>query len=101
MLSWPQAELFSAWPAGRRVGLASAWVSRRTWSSVAAVAFVGSLAVFAPAQHVVSRMLSDGYMTLYAGRWIASHGIPHQEVFTTAAQGRPWIDQQWLAELTD
>jgi hypothetical protein len=40
-------------------------------------------------------------MTLYAGRWIAQHGIPHQEVFTVAASGRGWIDQQWLAELTD
>ncbi len=38
-------------------------------------------------------------MTLYSGRWIAHHGIPNQEVFTVAARGRRWVDQQWLAEL--
>src|SRR5437588_96755 len=40
-------------------------------------------------------------MTLYTGRWIAAHGVPHHEVFTLAARGRPWVDQQWLAELID
>jgi hypothetical protein len=77
----------------RRVGTVSGrWV---------AIAFVGAVAVCVPAWHVVTGLLSDSYMTLYAGRWIATHGIPHQEVFTLAAQGRPWIDQQWLAELID
>jgi hypothetical protein len=89
------------WPVGRRVGLASSRVSHRAWSSAAAIALVGALGLFAPAEHVVGSLLSDSYMTLYAGRWIAGHGIPHHEVFTIAARGRPWIDQQWLAELTD
>lgn len=62
---------------------------------------VGALGLCLPAWHVVTALLSDSYMTLYAGRWIAQHGIPHHEVFTLGAQGRPWVDQQWLAELID
>jgi hypothetical protein len=85
----------------RHAGVRSARISKRAWAGVAAVAFVTALGVWAPTMHVVSSLLSDSYMTLYAGRWIAQHGIPHHEVFTTAARGRAWIDQQWLAELTD
>jgi hypothetical protein len=66
-----------------------------------AIAFVGAIGVCLPAWHVVSELLSDSYMTLYAGRWIAQHGIPHREVFTVAAASHQWIDQQWLAELVD
>lgn len=62
---------------------------------------MGALALCLPAWHVVSALLSDSYMTLYAGRFIAEHGIPHHEVFTLAARGRPWVDQQWLAEVID
>ena len=72
-------------------------LSRRRAATVSARwvagAFVGAVAVCAPAWHVVTGLLSDSYMTLYAGRWIATHGIPHQEVFTLAARGHPWIDR--------
>jgi hypothetical protein len=30
---------------------------------------------------------------------VAQHGIPHHETLTTLAHGRPWLDQQWLAQL--
>jgi hypothetical protein len=66
-----------------------------------AVGFVAALALLLPAWHVVTALLSDSYMTLYAGRWVAAHGIPHHEVFTVAAHGRAWVGQQWLAELID
>jgi hypothetical protein len=42
----------------------------------------------------------DSYLDLAAGRHIAEHGVPRAEVLTLAAQGRDWIDQQWLAHLT-
>jgi len=42
---------------------------------------------------------SDSYFDLYSGRYVAHHGIPHHEVLTTMAAGRPWLDQQWLAHL--
>jgi hypothetical protein len=41
----------------------------------------------------------DSYLDLAAGRYISGHGIPHHEVFTVAARGQTWIDQQWLAHL--
>jgi hypothetical protein len=65
------------------------------------IALVGAVALCLPAWHVLTMLLSDSYMTLYAGRWIAEHGLPHHEALTAAAAGRPWIDQQWLAELID
>jgi hypothetical protein len=40
----------------------------------------------------------DSYLDLAGGRYVAHHGIPHSEVWTTAAH-RGWIDQQWLAHL--
>ncbi len=47
-----------------------------------------------------SRLLwSDAFYDLYAGRWVAAHGIPRVNVLTVAARGAPWIDQQWLAHL--
>ena len=63
-----------------------------------AVAFVAALALFliGPA---LMQLQADSFLDLYLGRWIAAHGIPHHEVFTIANRGRPWIEQQWLAEL--
>jgi len=60
---------------------------------------VGSLAFFATAQYC--RQLYDAtFYDLYAGRFLAEHGIPRHNVFTVIAHGAPWIDQQWLAQLT-
>jgi hypothetical protein len=44
-------------------------------------------------------LLADSYYDLYAGRYIAQHGIPHENVFTAVAHGAGWIDQQWLAQI--
>src|SRR5258708_38322815 len=44
-------------------------------------------------------LFADSYYDLYAGRYIARHGIPHHNVITVAAHGGPWIDQQWLAHV--
>jgi hypothetical protein len=80
---------------------AAAPLARERVVAGAAIAFVFALGVLAPAEHVVPTLLSDSYMTLFSGRWIAAHGVPHAEIFTVAAHGRPWIDQQWLADLAD
>ncbi|MGH2869573.1 MAG: hypothetical protein ACRDNK_18660 [Solirubrobacteraceae bacterium] len=82
----------------RHVSLPQVSTARARWT---AIGLVGTVALCLPAWHVVTGLLSDSYMTLYAGRWIAAHGIPHHEVFTVAARGRAWVDQQWLAELID
>lgn len=44
-------------------------------------------------------MVQDSWLTLVAGRLVARDGIPHHELLTVWAHGRPWIDQQWLAQL--
>lgn len=44
-------------------------------------------------------MVQDSWLTLAAGRVVASTGVPHHELLTLWAHGRTWIDQQWLAQL--
>jgi hypothetical protein len=82
----------AAGPAGgddraMRLPAIAAWAG-----GVAAVIFAGNL--------FEDRYLFwDSYLDLAAGRVIAHDGIPHREVFTFAARGHTWIDQQWLAHL--
>ncbi|HEV8154775.1 MAG TPA: hypothetical protein VGP67_04535, partial [Gaiellales bacterium] len=55
--------------------------------------------VFTAVACTTSRLLMlDTFASLAAGREIAQHGVPHTEVLTWAAHGRPWIDQQWLGQ---
>lgn len=76
---------------GRRTG-------SRTPVGVAWLVGVASLTFFATAQYC--RQLNvDTYFDLYAGRYVAEHGIPERNVVTVLAHGQPWIDQQWLAQL--
>jgi hypothetical protein len=57
--------------------------------------------VFAAVLAFWGRVLySDTYTGLTAGRLIFEHGLPLRDTLTVAAQGRPWVDQQWLAHLT-
>jgi hypothetical protein len=74
--------------------------SRAHWPTLAAAGFVGALAICL-AWPGFKELQADSYRLLYAGRYIAQHGIPHHEVFTLAAAGHPFADQQWLAELVD
>lgn len=76
-------------------------LTRRSWNwpTLSAIAVAGAAALLMPTVHVVNELLSDSYMVLYTGRWIAHSGIPQHEVFALAAHGHRWIDQQWLAEL--
>lgn len=59
---------------------------------------VASLAFFATAEYC-RQLYIDTYFDLYAGRFVAEHGIPHRNVVTVIAHGQPWIDQQWLGQL--
>ena len=82
-------------PAARRSEVMS---GLRLWSTVAAVAAVGALALlFAHAE--VHLFQADSYKALYDGRWIVQHGIPNTDVIAVADRGRTWVDQEWLAEL--
>jgi hypothetical protein len=59
---------------------------------------VTALIFFATAQYC-QRLYVDTYFDLYAGRYVAEHGIPQRNVVTVLAHGKPWIDQQWLGQL--
>ena len=60
---------------------------------------VGAVALAAMAATTARILTPDTYLDLYAGRWIAGHGLPHTDPLTAAGAGRTWIDQQWLAHL--
>ncbi len=64
------------------------------WKVALAFALVVTGALFMTSSRV---FLPDTYFSLYAGRFVAAHGIPTTDPFTVAAHGRTWIDQQWLA----
>jgi hypothetical protein len=42
----------------------------------------------------------DLYLQLLGGRFIAQHGFTSIDPFPTIAHGSPWLNQQWLTELT-
>ncbi|HWG82381.1 MAG TPA: hypothetical protein VN686_05140 [Gaiellales bacterium] len=71
--------------------------SRRQTATVAACF---AAAAFTGVALTTARLLTpDAYLDLYAGRWIAAHGLPRHDPFTVEGHGRAWIDQQWLAHL--
>jgi len=41
----------------------------------------------------------DTWLALVGGRHIWESGIPHFVTLTAVPHGRPWVDQQWLAQL--
>jgi hypothetical protein len=41
----------------------------------------------------------DLYLQLFTGRFISEHGLVSHDPFPTIAQGRRWLNQQWLSEL--
>ena len=66
----------------------------------AVVAVCCAAAAFTGVALTTSRLLTpDAFLDLYAGRWIAAHGLPRHDPFTVEGHGRAWIDQQWLAHL--
>ena len=41
----------------------------------------------------------DFFLQLLGGRFVAQHGFTFHDPFPTIVQGRPWLNEQWLAEL--
>lgn len=81
-----------------RFGAPSGHPRRNTWSPEFLAAAIAAAFVCALLVCLSGHLLSDSYLDLYAGRFVAEHGIPHHELFTSAAHGHNWIDQQWLAQ---
>ena len=70
-----------------------------------AVSFPALLPVVAPLTLVglvvsaANIVQTDTWVALVSGREVALHGLPSVEHLTVLAHGRPWVDQQWLAQL--
>jgi hypothetical protein len=62
---------------------------------VAAVAVVALIALVL----LRAELIGDTWMMLAGGREVAQHGLPHRDTLFLWTHGRPWIDQQWLAQV--
>ena len=63
---------------------------------------MGAVAVVALLAILLARaeLIGDTWMMLVGGREVAHHGLPHRDTLFLWTHGRPWVDQQWLAQLT-
>jgi len=44
-------------------------------------------------------LVNDSWLTLVAGREVVENGLPRHDELTVLGLGRPWTDQQWLAQV--
>ncbi|MGA8746108.1 MAG: hypothetical protein WB507_09615 [Solirubrobacterales bacterium] len=65
-------------------------------------ALIGALVLLVAALMLSFDGTRDGdlYLQLLGGRLISQHGFTSVDPFRTIAQGTPWLNQQWLTELT-
>ena len=62
-----------------------------TLLSLLLIVFAGALVIAAPSD-------VDYWWHLKTGQWIAAHGIPRVDPFSHTAEGRIWIDHEWLQQ---
>lgn len=67
--------------------------------NVLVVLLLGALAACLLAALAPSQIVGDTWMTLVAGREVATGGLPDVDPLTVFGEGRRWTDQQWLAQL--
>jgi hypothetical protein len=78
-------------------GSGSRWLDRITPSRVVAVAMLGSIPV-----KLLTERLSDPdlWWHLRTGQLIvATHHIPHIDIYSYTVLGKPWVVQEWLSEV--
>ena len=71
------------------------FLARESSPALVGCAFVALVAALVP-----QLVASDGWLALVGGRWIVEHGLPGRNTLTVVGEGRQWIDQQWLGQLT-
>jgi hypothetical protein len=76
------------------------WEAAVAWIEANAL-FVSGLAAICIASLALlpDYLNQDGWLALVAGRFVASHGIPHHDALNVLTHGASWIDQQWLSQL--
>lgn len=62
------------------------------------VAIVGLVGVFLLVG-IRYAFMQDAWLGLVGGREVWNNGIPQHDALTVLAEGRRWIDQQWLSQL--
>lgn len=71
------------------------WLERESLLVTVFGLFVCGLIVRLPDQ-----LRQDGWLALVSGREVARSGLPATDTLTAWTSHAPWIDQQWLAQLT-
>src|SRR5205085_2837097 len=64
-------------------------------SATVTCAFVAAILFLAVPRLIVQ----DTWLTLVSGREAVDHGLPTVDHLTSFASGRPWVDQQWFAQV--
>jgi hypothetical protein len=80
-------------PRARRVRLLA--YAERNGLLVGALGFYAIVVLLALPQELVQ----DTWLTLVSGREVVEHGLPHRDALFAWTAGRPWVDQQWLAQV--
>jgi hypothetical protein len=81
-------------PLPPRAAVLVGWLEREAFLVVLLALYLVGLTWNLPTQ-----IASDTWMTFAYGREIVHHGLPSHDVMTVWAQGRTWVDQQWLGQL--
>lgn len=71
-----------------------AWVRSNALTLVAFGALCALLAT-----QLAQMITTDGWLALVSGRLIVKHGLPSHDNLTVLADGRDWVDQQWLGQV--
>jgi hypothetical protein len=87
------APLAADLPRARRVRLLA--YLERNGLLLGALGFYAIVVLLALPQELVQ----DTWLTLVSGREVVEHGLPHRDALFAWTAGRPWVDQQWLAQL--
>lgn len=74
--------------------------ARRWLEEEGLVCLVLALLVWRLSSGLPEQIVSDGWLALVSGREIVQHGLPMHDALTLWGQGKDWIDQQWLAQLS-
>jgi hypothetical protein len=84
----------------RRSRLGAPAVGLRLFGNEALLVAIGAVFVASAVLAARTGLRADSWLSFLAGREIVAHGLPHTDGLAILSHGRPWVDQQWLGQLT-
>jgi hypothetical protein len=78
----------------------TAGVGFRIFGNEALLVAIGGVFVASAVLAARTGLRADSWLSFLAGREIVAHGLPHTDALAVLSHGRPWVDQQWLGQLT-